>query len=1519
MRLPRRLLRWIKRGVLGTLALTVFAVGAALIVLHTDWGRERLRRVAEAEIAEAFSRGARIGRIEGSVLGELVVRDVELQAADGRTYARVGELRIDLALRPLLGKVARIDRLVADDVELYPLRAIAPPESEPEPGTWSVELPAIEVHRARVVIEPGAEGTEPVTLDRLELAAAVSMSAGAPIDVSARVSGTWRERGAPVAGSLVVRAGEVVALPKLELQIGGASVRGTDVVLDPALPTGAVKIDVPADALERLVPGVRLPAAARLDVTLARVDGGELAIRLTGGLGAARVTGTLYADVAGARVRGVVTAKDVALGELTGGAHTGGGAAIVALEADRARIRGTVIATGRVDELPAGHTVVSFDVGIDQALARASAGGVSGAGGASLAGAITDAAGLVIAFGSGASARGFGRLSRQGGALVLDAGRLTASARDIAAFAGPLAGEAAPVRGGLALDVAASGTVAPLDVAVSGTLEGDRVAYGEAPADSLSVRRLSARFRGTARGSLEAAVGEATGSLRGIADAGVPRGSASFAAKLRADRKLEATIKAWPAAAPVTVEATAVITPGASGVPGKADTPTLVDLGAHAITMPGGERWTGRGGRLVIGPARVVVERLRTTSRGGRVDASAMFDRVTKRLALTLDADDVAAASIDPAYRGTASGQIRLARRGLRWDGTIALGGRGLAFAPDATPLDADLRLTVAGRRVVLETGARAGALGGVRFDLDVDGPTDLTDVAGWLQLPRAAVRSARLGVDRADLDAAAIPTGGVVDGSVYIAGADTSGTMKVRGVRTPLGDLEGDITFRAEDGGELGASSTVHVQGLGDADVSARIAFPLHPFDPAAWQRLGRGALARLGASLSDVAIDPGRLAALGIAAPYRGTADVDLVIADGATSATVELDVKGITGGPIVAPIDLHVTATVDPKDGTRVRGHVLDTRPDPTMLLSLDGAIPSYTIDRWITAPEQARAAPIDGVVAVPGLQGQDGKRPAIPLDAPKLLAVLGRDDLLSGKLLGNISIGGTLGTPTAEARLELGKLVLARRAPGRPAPAPTDLTINARWSGATRRADVTVTGKSGSGTFVAHAEGPPAEPAKVLASLTAKDFEIGPIAALLPGDLHAARGKLGGRVTLRGQGATTGAGMLARIRGQLTLAEAAVPLDPMLGTLREGTATARIDDLGVALDVAGALGSGKLRLEARSAGHDLAMIDATAKLDDVSPLGEWEPVIDADVTAKIHRSSAEQWTGSVQIRNASAVLPPSGSELGDPDKPIDLLFVEDGPIQSPRFALGGRPPERPWLVADVDLRPMKIYAEDLFDTRGEISGKLVLEVGDTIGLVGGIDIENGIVGDLFGRRYSATGGVTFDGTLEPKVDITLQHKFPELVLTVLLQGNPATLVPDFRSDPPSYTRDQLAGFFIGGEPGGDPSTQTREAATGAGAAVLSSTLGARIRKRLPIKVEQLGCDPGNSVTAASCTVGRWFGEKLFVAFKRRIEVQEDETVNANEVQGQYYLRRDLYLEMVGGDAGSGGLDLLWRRRW
>ena len=1519
MRLRRRLLRWLKRIALGAVGLVVLAVIAVLIAVHTDWGRERIRRQVEATLQRSFPGGARIGRIEGSVLGELVVRDVELAAADGAPFASVGTLRIELALLPLLEKRATIDRLVAEDVVLYPQRPIAPPEpDDPDeaPSAWDVELPEIEAHRARVVIETPREV---VTLDGVELTAQVFLQAGGRLTADAtKLSGTWRERGVSVEGSVTatvdggavvlhrlgVCVGGVIALPRLDVCVGGVGLAGAELAIDPDRPTGRLKLDAAAPALRRLVPELALPADARLRVTSSAGSGRELALDVAGELGAASLSGRLFADLGARSVRGVITARDVALDAVTGGALTGTGTAIVAAAADRARIRGTTIATGRVGDLPAGHAVVSFDAALDGAAPPA----------ASLAARIERASGLVFAAGAGATfARGLVELSRKDGKLTVDTGRIAAVTRDAAAASA----DRAPVRGRLALAAEVSGRLDPLDAKLAGRVDGDRIAYvapparpGDPPGELVACRQLHAGFGGTARGSVAEAVGQATGWLRGVSRAGAPIGDADLGATFRADRTIAAWVRARPAAAELVAFARATITPGET---------TRIALGDHAITMPGGEQWKGRGGTVLIDAARVKLEGLRTTNRDGRIDVGADLVPATGALAITLDATAVAAASIRPAYRGLASGKVRLARTGARWDGTVTLAGRGLVFSPDASPVDGDLHAKIAGRRVVLDTTARTAALGGVRFELDVDGPPDLTGVDGWRRLERAAVRAARLGVDKVDLAAAAIPTGGVVDGTLYIAGADTQGTIKVRGVTTPLGEVEGDITFAPEANSELGATSTTRVIGFGDADVSARIAFPLHPFDPEAWRLLGRGALAHLGASFSDIAVDPQRLAALGIDAPYRGLADINLAVADGATSVIVDVDVTDLSGGVLAQPLDVHVTAMADGRDGTRVRGNVHTTRaPDGkrlldgegTMLASFEGAVPSFTIERWAAAPAQARYAPITGgIVTVPGLRGLDGTSPAFALSAPLLLSVFGRTDLAKGTVLGQITIGGTLGTPTGSGRLALSQLVSARRVPGKAAPRPTDLTIVARWGGAS--GDVEISGTSGDGTLSARANGQPTDRAKVSGSVTATRFDLAPIAAFLPGTLAALEGKLGASLTVRGLDS------VARLRGSLAIADAVVPLHPMLGTLRDGTAVAKIGDRGLQLDLAGKLGAGTLQLTATSPGHDLAAIEASGTVDGVSPLGEWEPVIKGKVAASFRRASREQWRGTIKIREASAVLPESGSDLGDPDQPEDLLFVEDGPIVRQGFALGGRAPDRPWLVADLELEPMTVVAEDLFDTRGDISAQLEVSVGETIGLVGHVDIVNGIVGDLFGRRYTATGDVTFDGTLEPKVDITLQHKFTELTLFVKLFGNPATLRPAFSADSGTYTPDQLAGFFLGGEPGGDPSTQTREAATGASVAVVSSALSTRIRKRLPIKIEQLGCDLGSSVSTASCTAGKWFGEKLFVAFKRRIEARPNE--NVNEGQGQYYLRRDVYVEVVGGDAGSGGVDLLWRRRW
>src|SRR5579864_2436480 len=83
-RWPRVVARWIRRILAGVVGFAVVAVAGVVIALHTDWGREQLRKIAEAQLAKRFPGGAHIGALEGSVFGELVVRDLELDGRDGK-------------------------------------------------------------------------------------------------------------------------------------------------------------------------------------------------------------------------------------------------------------------------------------------------------------------------------------------------------------------------------------------------------------------------------------------------------------------------------------------------------------------------------------------------------------------------------------------------------------------------------------------------------------------------------------------------------------------------------------------------------------------------------------------------------------------------------------------------------------------------------------------------------------------------------------------------------------------------------------------------------------------------------------------------------------------------------------------------------------------------------------------------------------------------------------------------------------------------------------------------------------------------------------------------------------------------------------------------------------------------------------------------------------------------------------------------------------------------------------------
>jgi uncharacterized protein involved in outer membrane biogenesis len=109
----KRALKWLKRFVLGSLALAVLVVVVAIVALHTDWGRNKLKHEVESQLTARFP-GTTIGSVEGSVFGTVVARNVSLGGMSGKPFITIDRLEIAVALRPLISKTVRVNAIVAD-------------------------------------------------------------------------------------------------------------------------------------------------------------------------------------------------------------------------------------------------------------------------------------------------------------------------------------------------------------------------------------------------------------------------------------------------------------------------------------------------------------------------------------------------------------------------------------------------------------------------------------------------------------------------------------------------------------------------------------------------------------------------------------------------------------------------------------------------------------------------------------------------------------------------------------------------------------------------------------------------------------------------------------------------------------------------------------------------------------------------------------------------------------------------------------------------------------------------------------------------------------------------------------------------------------------------------------------------------------------------------------------------------------------------------------------------------------
>jgi hypothetical protein len=1626
----RSALAWLARLALGVVLAAIVIVAMLLVTAHTGWGREQLRSRVEAALRDTFPGGAHVGALEGTVLGSLTLRDVELDRPDGKPLVTIAVLRVDLALWPLAIHTARVHDLVADGVHavIAPSGPDAVPTRDTAPSPWRIELEQVAIQRAALELDAG--GVK-VALSDIAATGAGMVEHGV-VTLFGWSHGRWAERGTELTAMAAVVLGSDIRVPAAYVTLGGATVAASGLTIDPISRDsrlfvgtgqlgGTLAVITSGRALAALFPELELSrdAADQLGEVLTTVDAGAAApargsgmaattpsggkgvaaessagragvaadslvrdpvaaagssSRGTGvtagspsrgtGVGAGspsrgtagspsggtgvgaesgwgpwevavaaaaapemrlevharteagRLWASLRGDPARRIARGVVSVADVDLSEVTRGRWCGRGSAIAALDGSVDRVRGTVIVggglLGALEDLDRLRGAPVGSCGVAQAPGPAAIVALE---------ATLDRATVAVIAGSHGAPHAFAVASahRRGTAIELD------DARAVARMQAVVAG-GRRITGGLAVAASATGELAPaLDLEVRGNTAGNNIAVDDVKVVSVQgpfeARVTAARVRGEAHLT---AAGVRSGSTR------IARIRADLANRSDGTYRVAAT--AWPDAGGLEIFADARVAPRGEQI--------VADIDRSRVTLSGGMTWAGRGGSVVVNPATIAVRGVQLHSGDASVALRGELARASGALVAHLAADRLAAVRIDERYRGVASGTLALARRGGAWsaDGRLDLRDLGVDAANRSAPVNASAHLVLAGRRVTLDARASGAALGSAELVVDATAPRDPFDLRAWQALDRRALRSATITAHRVELSAVAalaVPPGrfeirealrGTIDGAIDLAPGALHGGFAVRDVELPFAALDGDLTIAAQ-GADLGAHATARLSDLGSADLTARFAIPDRPFDPATWRRRGRDLLMEASAAVADVAIDPERLARLGVSnllaaygldGPYRGRASAALTLDAAAADARLAIDVNDVIGGALVEPVTSRVAITAGP-GGTHVQASL---HARELSLGEIEGDV-AMTLDRWIDDPGAVLRAPIAAGWTLPATA------------AAPVLALFGRRDLAAGAVDATVAVRGTLLAPAVAAHLGARELAVATRLGGRPPALLRDLEADASWDrgGGT----LAIRGHEASGgELSASASGRLDALAAATGTMTARHFDIAPLAVVLtsvaprlPGALVSAVGTVDADLSLAS----------GRLGGALTLTGGALPIGAAVGTLRDASARVAIDDRAIHATVRGRLGRGTIDVTATAA-SDLITIDATLKLAGVSPIAALRPIIDADIDAKLHLGAERpcalgtvpaRLCGDIAIKRARIALPDHGSTpLLDASAPDDLVFVEPdraGGSPSPKPARGSpgpRPPAHPWLVANVTLDSTPVVAEDVAegvafhaDVR---SDQLAVSIGDTLGVRGRVEIDHADA-DVLGRRYVVEPSeLIFEGTADPRLAIRMAHQFPELTLDVAVTG-PASS-PDLKlsSEPGGYTYDQLFGFFLGGEPGGDPNSQTREAVAGASARWLSGKLGRQINRVLPIKLDAVSCAPATSATTAtggSCTFGKWVTERLFVAYRQHLGGAPNE--NTGDVQVQIRMGRKVLIEGSGGDRGHHGADLLWRHRW
>ncbi|MGE0549751.1 MAG: translocation/assembly module TamB domain-containing protein [Kofleriaceae bacterium] len=1503
----RRGIRIIGRVAAAVALVLVVALGSVLIVLHTDWGRARLRDQLVDGMSNALTGELEIGALEGSVLGELVLRDIVIRDRAGREAIRIDRLELELALAALARRRIELAQASAVGVTIHAVRRdgrfnlaelARAREVDKQPPGWDLAIDDLELQDARIAID--LEGRL-AHLDEVSAEGALSVPRDGALAGRFSITGTWRERDLPAHARAELRVADAVTeLNATELAIGDLRVAGHGVRIAGGLAgqlAGKLTIEqlviaAPAGALARVLPGIQTSPALTLGLTASSPAEGTTEVGITGSIAGAQLGGALVVSRDDPmRITGTLTTRDLDASRLVPGAIVTALAIRVSLEVtvDPAR-HGLAMLDGRIEAQGEGR-VDAF---------------------------VLEHAGLTVALSDGiaeitADARGAGgtraRLEATGavhrdGTIEIAGAHVDASTREVSRVSPGQLG----LTGALAIELTGAGTIGRTEnnFEVTGRATGTDLRRGDLAIDDL-------RLTFDLAGSRDHPRGRAALSIRGarFGDQRVPpvtvaarsRRDGSFAVRVRSHGTLGAS-----AAGPWSIDANTVVQ-----LAGPGSSISLV----HYRGRAGGIAIGGRGGTIEIEEQCVAARGVRAHFAGGTLELDGTYRFAgpgAGDLTSTLSARGLELAALDRAWSGSTvlRGRIDADLAARRRDGTIT--GSVSASVADliahagADPVGGSLEATLSRSQLAFTARALGRRLGELEVSAALARPRHLGELAAWSRLERGDLTRVEVRARQLDLAAVAsaaglaLPLDGSVDAKLSLGPARGEGWLRARQVITPAipAPIDLDLALDLAGGGRLRVTARADAPMLRSAALDATVHLPARPFDLDAWTALGPAAVRALRVDLDDLVLDDRLATRLGMTAGWRGRASVRIDAAAGLTEATATIVGRELVGGPLVRPVDITATTTIDREGARAMVNASLGGAPlgVARLALTLD---PRSVLNRGLAA---IRDAPITGQVTI-------ARTELAPIVAAIDQRRRGRR--LRGVVRAEATVGGTIGAPEGAASLVLTDVGSARRV------LLCELRVDARLVSGVATATVHGRGARG-GTLAIATRLPLARPQDATTTVSASNLDLRSVLRLVPADLVGVTGRVHAEVRVAGVDPAT-----ATIAGNLRVRDGTLPLTDQLGVLHDATIELELRDQIARLAVRGELDSGTLAMRASATLEGLvprtAAIDVT--FDEVTMLTERAPRVSGRITAEVVRQ-AGAWKIDAQLTGGRVALRDKDARTLHPmGIPGNMVMVDDG-----RIPAAGAPSRRPgralaaWprgIAMTLRIHPVRVTAEQF---RGQVGGQLEITThGDGVAIYGTIDVVRGEV-TLFDRRYRVDrAAVRFDGGIDPLLDIALVHDFPQLTLWLAVTGRLSEPDLGLWSEPGGHSEPELLAIVLGGAPGAAPGAGDRRTidgvAEGAATAVVTQLIGEYIGRLLPIRLDVLRYEAATAARSGALTIGRRLTDRLYVSWRSRIDARPDE--NTGEALLEIWLLPRLLLEGVAGNQGVHGLDLLWARRW